>query len=63
MLAVTVKKGEPIWVGDDIVVFVLEVHGKQIRVGIDAPKDVRILRDDVRRRMLEDGFDSDTGDA
>lgn len=44
MLVLTRKSGESVLVGRNIVVTVLEVKGKQIRLGIDAPKDVAVSR-------------------
>jgi carbon storage regulator len=62
MLVLAVKPGEPIWIGDDIVLFVSSVRSPhQVRIGIDAPKDVRILRDSVKERMHreKDGLHED----
>lgn len=47
MLVVTRRKGERILIGDDIVVTVLDVRGDGVRIGIDAPKGVRIQRSEV----------------
>ena len=44
MLVLTRKPGEKIHVGPEIIVTVLEVVGNKIRIGIDAPQDVRVLR-------------------
>ena len=44
MLVLTRKPGEKIHVGPEIVVTVLEVVGNKIRIGIDAPDDIRVLR-------------------
>ena len=47
MLVLTRRTGETILIGDDIEITVLVVDGNQIRVGIDAPEDVRILRGEL----------------
>jgi carbon storage regulator len=47
MLILTVKKDEKVRIGDDISIMVVEVRGKQIRVGIEAPASVKILRENV----------------
>lgn len=47
MLVLSRKAGEQILIGDDIVVTVLEVRGEGIKVGIDAPRGVRIQRQEV----------------
>lgn len=47
MLVITRKSGERICLGDDIVVTVLEVSGSSVRIGIEAPADVRIFRHEI----------------
>lgn len=47
MLVLTRKAGERILIGDDIVVTILDVRGDGIRVGIDAPRGIRIQREEV----------------
>ena len=47
MLVLTRKLGEVIRVGDAVTVRVLEVKGNQVRLGVDAPADVRIYREEV----------------
>jgi carbon storage regulator len=51
MLILTRKLGEVIRVGDSVVVRVLEVKGNQVRIGIEAPADVRIYREEVYRAI------------
>ena len=50
MLIITRKPGEAVYIGKDIAVTVLDVNGKQIRIGIDAPMDVPIKRDNIKSR-------------
>jgi carbon storage regulator len=45
MLVLTVKENEKVLVGDEVKITVLEIRGKQIRLGIEAPLDVVILRE------------------
>jgi carbon storage regulator len=47
MLVLTRKPGESIRVGDDITLTVLDVRGGHIKLGIEAPADVRILRGEL----------------
>jgi carbon storage regulator len=47
MLILTRKVGEMIRIGDGVVIRVLEVRGSQVRLGVDAPADVRIFREEV----------------
>ena len=44
MLVLTRKPGEKIHVGSDITITVLEIKGNKIRIGIEAPDDVTVLR-------------------
>ncbi|WP_314408866.1 carbon storage regulator CsrA [Pseudomonas kuykendallii] len=47
MLILTRNAGEAIKIGDDITITVMGTKGNQVRIGIDAPKDVAIARDDM----------------
>lgn len=47
MLVLTRKSMEKIQIGNDIVVTILRVKGQAVRVGIEAPRDVRVLRSEV----------------
>ena len=47
MLILTRKIGESIIIGDNVKVTVLGVEGRQIRVGIDAPKEVSVHREEI----------------
>jgi carbon storage regulator len=50
MLILTRKPGEVIRIGNDITVTVLSVQGQQVRLGIDAPKDVSVDREEIAIR-------------
>lgn len=50
MLILTRKPGEVIRIGNDIAVTVLSVQGQQVRLGIDAPKDVSVDREEIAIR-------------
>lgn len=56
MLILTRKAGEKIHIGNDIEVTVLEVNGRQVRVGISAPLGLAILREEVFRRIQEENL-------
>jgi carbon storage regulator len=47
MLILTRRPGESIQVGDDIEISVLEIRGNQVRIGINAPADVLVLRSEL----------------
>ncbi len=54
MLILTRKIGEGIIIGDGVRVVVLELRGKQIRLGIEAPVGVVVLRDEIFQRLLQE---------
>ena len=47
MLVITRQPGDSFTIGDDVKVIILEVSGDKIKVGIEAPKSVRIMRSEV----------------
>ena len=54
MLILTRKLGESITIGDNIKVAVLGIHGRQVRLGIEAPLDVVVHREEVYVRIQEE---------
>jgi len=54
MLILTRKPGQRVFVGSDIIVTVESVKGFQVRIGIDAPKHYKILREEVYEREIEE---------
>jgi carbon storage regulator len=53
MLILSRKVGETLMIGDDITLTVMEVKGGQIRLGINAPKNVKVHREEVFLRIKE----------
>lgn len=53
MLVLTRKVGERILIGDDVVITVLDSRGDGVRIGIDAPRGVKIQREEVVRAVIE----------
>ncbi len=51
MLILTRKDNESLFIGDDIEITVLSVKGNQVRIGINAPKDIDVHREEVYRRI------------
>ncbi len=54
MLILTRKSGESIVVGDQIRVVVVEVKGRQVRLGVEAPDDMKIYRAEIFDRIQEE---------
>lgn len=54
MLILTRKPGESLYIGDDVKITIVEIKGHQIRVGIDAPKEYRIYREEIYLAILEE---------
>lgn len=54
MLALTRKKGEALMINNNIEITVLEIRGDQIKIGINAPKDVPIYRKEVYLQIQEE---------
>lgn len=54
MLVLTRKTGEGIVIGDDITIKVVELKGGGVRIGIDAPKDKKIYRQEIYDRITEE---------
>lgn len=56
MLVLTRKSGEGIRIGDDIKVVVLEVKDNQIKLGIDAPHELPVHREEIYLKIQEDNI-------
>lgn len=54
MLVLTRKSGDGIVIGDDITIKVIEIKGGAIRLGIDAPRDCKIYRQEVYNRISQE---------
>jgi carbon storage regulator len=55
MLILSRRIGETMMIGDDIAVTVLSVKGNQVRIGIKAPKDVAVHREEIFERIQQGG--------
>ena len=53
MLVLSRKSTESIRIGDSIVVTVLEVRGGKVRIGIDAPKHIHVIRSELQDVILD----------
>lgn len=54
MLVLSRKQNERIRVGDSVVVTIVRVSGDKVRIGIEAPPHVRVLRDELEQEFLGD---------
>lgn len=60
MLILTRRVGESLMVGDEVTVTVLGVKGNQVRIGVNAPKDVTVHRQEIYERIQAEQVPSGT---
>jgi carbon storage regulator len=53
MLVLNRTPGQVLTIGDDIRITIVAVNGKNVRVGIDAPRDVTVLRSELEKRATD----------
>ncbi|MBT8102717.1 MAG: carbon storage regulator CsrA [Gammaproteobacteria bacterium] len=63
MLILTRRAGETVMIGSDITITVLGVKGNQVRLGINAPKDVAVHREEIYERIQSELASKGSGDS
>jgi carbon storage regulator len=63
MLVITRKKGESILIGDDIEIVVVKTDGGTVKIAINAPKNVTILRKELYKAVTEENQNSVSFDS
>jgi carbon storage regulator len=62
MLILTRRVGEALVVGDDVKISVLAIKGNQIRIGIEAPKNISVHREEIYQRILDEAAEIEEED-
>jgi len=60
MLILTRRVGETLMIGDNVAITVLGVKGNQVRLGVNAPKDVTVHREEIYQRIQREHEDDDS---
>ncbi len=58
MLVLTRKEGEGIVIGDDIKITIVELKGGGVRIGIDAPRDMKVHRQEVLDKIRQENMEA-----
>ena len=63
MLVLTRRLGESIWINDDIRIVIQSIRGNQVRVGIEAPKEMVVHREEIYQKIHQENKQAVSADS
>lgn len=63
MLVLTRKLNESLMIGDDIEIKIVEISGKTVKLGVEAPKDIQIFRKEIYEEIKQENIEAASKDV